>query len=97
LDHLEKLRLALPPPSLFMFLLEQSRVKFPGESDVTKATYPFDAFLEETGDLALPKGVHQFARRMMGANQLYAVDEPVQFLKYEKKIELIQVSILTLW
>lgn len=43
--------------------------------------YPFDAFLEETGDLTLAQSVHELPRRVVRWHQLNAVDEPVQFLR----------------
>lgn len=46
----------------------------------TLKTHPLNALLKEARYLALPNGMHQFARRMMRRHQFHAVDEAIQFL-----------------
>lgn len=50
------------------------------EKDGNVSSYPLDALLEERCDLALSQTVHELLGRMMGRQQLHAVDEPIKFL-----------------
>lgn len=51
-------------------------------------THPFDALLEQRGDLALAQAVHQLFGGVVRREELHAVDEPVQFLSFQQNNHL---------